>query len=283
MDYGERFEEALVYAARLHRGQHRKGEPVPYVTHLMAVAALTGQAGGDEDEVIAALLHDAVEDQGGHPTLAEIRVRFGERVADIVNGCTDAWEKPKPPWRARKQGFLERLEEASSSVVLVTCADKVHNAHCTLSELRRSGDALLGVLAVGELRAPSRGREAEHEAGGRATEHHHRGAPFAGRVRLFAVEQQRSHVAALVESRREVAHVLRGAVRAGEGGQVVVQVRTCRTSDEGAAQRDRGGNESSHLQPSITESGASTNSRFASSQMKSLWAVTSPASTAVTR
>lgn len=139
VEYGERFEDALVYAARLHRGQHRKGDPVPYVTHLLAVAALTGQAGGDEDEVIAALLHDAVEDQGGHPTLREIRSRFGERVAEIVNGCTDAWEKPKPPWRERKESFLARLQEASASVVLVTCADKVHNAQCTVGELRRLG------------------------------------------------------------------------------------------------------------------------------------------------
>ena len=107
MPYTEKFEDALVYAARLHRDQTRKGTGVPYVTHLLAVAAIVGESGGTEDEVIAALLHDAPEDAGGEARLAEIRDRYGDEVADIVAGCTDTYEDPKPPWR-RAQGGLPR-------------------------------------------------------------------------------------------------------------------------------------------------------------------------------
>ena len=89
MTYGEKFEEALTYAARLHRTQMRKGTNVPYVTHLLAVAAIVGENGGTEDEVISALLHDAVEDQGGAATREEIRERFGDTVATIVDGASD--------------------------------------------------------------------------------------------------------------------------------------------------------------------------------------------------
>src|SRR5436305_1156167 len=99
--YGPRFEEALLYAARVHAVQRRKGTAIPYVTHLLAVAAIVGENGGTEDEVIAALLHDAVEDQGGEARLADVRARFGVEVAAIVWGCTDAEAIPKPPWRAR--------------------------------------------------------------------------------------------------------------------------------------------------------------------------------------
>src|SRR3712207_2491416 len=103
MTYGERFEEALKYAARLHRTQKRKGTNIPYVTHLLAVAAIVGENGGTEDEVIAALLHDAVEDQGGAATREEIRRRFGDAVASIVEGTSDTDAVPKPPWPERKQ------------------------------------------------------------------------------------------------------------------------------------------------------------------------------------
>ena len=98
-----RFEEALAYAAALHRDQVRKDAAVPYVSHLLSVAALVLEDGGDEDQAIAALLHDAVEDQGGTPRLDEIRLLFGDRVARIVEACTDSDETPKPPYRARKQ------------------------------------------------------------------------------------------------------------------------------------------------------------------------------------
>ena len=138
----ERFDEALVYARRLHAGQQRKGTEIPYVSHLLGVASLVLEAGGDEDEAIAALLHDAVEDQGGEPTLGEIRQRFGPRVADIVAGCTDAWEEPKPPWRERKEAYIEHLEEASPSVLLVSCADKLHNVRSIIADHLEIGDAV---------------------------------------------------------------------------------------------------------------------------------------------
>ncbi|MCI0340627.1 MAG: HD domain-containing protein, partial [Planctomycetales bacterium] len=138
--YGPRFEDALLHAARLHKDQVRKESGVPYVTHLLAVASLVGEAGGGEDEVIAALLHDAAEDQGGRETLAEIRKRFGPRVADIVEACSDTFETPKPPWRARKEAYLAHLPHASASTLLVSCADKVHNSRATLSDLRENGE-----------------------------------------------------------------------------------------------------------------------------------------------
>jgi len=111
-----RFEEALLLAARLHARQKRKDKDLPYISHLLAVTALVFEDGGEEDEVIAALLHDAVEDQGGLRTLEEIRRRFGERVAAIVEGCSDAVIHPKPPWQERKQTYLEHLRTASAGV-----------------------------------------------------------------------------------------------------------------------------------------------------------------------
>ncbi len=137
-----RFEEALVYANRLHADQRRKGSAVPYVSHLMAVAALTLEYGGDEDEAIAALLHDAVEDQGGAETREEILRRFGARITAIVDGCTDTDECPKPPWRERKQAFIRQLRSASRSVRLVAACDKLHNARCLLKDYRICGEAL---------------------------------------------------------------------------------------------------------------------------------------------
>jgi (p)ppGpp synthase/HD superfamily hydrolase len=132
LPYTERFDGALLYAARLHRDQTRKGTGVPYVTHLLTVAAIVGEYNGTEDEVIAALLHDAPEDAGGEAQLAEIRTRFGGPVADIVAGCTDAHEGPKPPWRARKEAYLDHLAEAPAPVRLVSAADKLHNARSVL-------------------------------------------------------------------------------------------------------------------------------------------------------
>lgn len=140
--YGPRFEDALAYAARLHRAQVRKGSGIPYITHLLAVAAIVGEHGGGEDEVIAALLHDAVEDQGGQPRLEEIRARYGDAVAAIVWGCTDADTVPKPPWRARKEAYVAHLADASPGVRLVSSADKLHNARSILADLNALGPAL---------------------------------------------------------------------------------------------------------------------------------------------
>ena len=137
-----RFQEAMVYAAQLHNGQMRKGTNVPYLAHLLAVTALVLEDGGDEDQAIAALLHDAVEDQGGIETLEEIRLRFGERVASIVDGCSDAYSVPKPPWRQRKDAYLEHLKEAAKDVRRVSLADKLHNARSILFDLRSEGDSI---------------------------------------------------------------------------------------------------------------------------------------------
>jgi (p)ppGpp synthase/HD superfamily hydrolase len=137
-----RFEEALVLAARLHARQKRKDKDLPYISHLLAVTALVLEDGGDEDEAIAALLHDAVEDQGGLRTLEEIRRRFGERVAAIVEGCSDAMSLPKPPWQERKLAYLEHLRTASAGVRRVSLADKLHNARSILADLEQDGEAV---------------------------------------------------------------------------------------------------------------------------------------------
>jgi len=138
----ERFHEALGYASRLHARQLRKSSGVPYVAHLLGTAALVLDYGGDEDEAIAALLHDAVEDQGGAPTLAEIRRRYGDRVASIVEACSDTDQIPKPPWRERKEHHLAALGKAPPSVLLVTAADKLHNARTVVEALRVQGESV---------------------------------------------------------------------------------------------------------------------------------------------
>jgi (p)ppGpp synthase/HD superfamily hydrolase len=134
-----RFVQAMQYSFHLHARQMRKGTAIPYVSHLLGVTALVLEDGGDEDEAIAALLHDAVEDQGGHKTLNEIRLRFGERVAEIVEGCTDTFETPKPPWQQRKEDYIRHLKTASPSVRRVSLADKLHNARSILANLRTDG------------------------------------------------------------------------------------------------------------------------------------------------
>ncbi len=136
---GEAFDDALVYASDLHREQPRKGADVPYVSHLLGVASLVIEEGGSETQAIAALLHDAVEDQGGLDTLAAIRERFGDAVADIVLACTDSTEDPKPPWRARKEAYVAHLPEAPADALLVSVADKVHNGRSILMDLRSDG------------------------------------------------------------------------------------------------------------------------------------------------
>lgn len=138
----DRFEQALLLAARLHTGQTRKGVDVPYVAHLLGVTGLVLEHGGDEDQAIAALLHDAIEDQGDKITLEEIRQRFGERVASIVDGCTDAYTRPKPPWRGRKEAYLAHLRHAPPEERLVSIADKLYNARAVLADYRVLGEDL---------------------------------------------------------------------------------------------------------------------------------------------
>jgi (p)ppGpp synthase/HD superfamily hydrolase len=137
-----RFTAALAFAAELHGEQLRKGTEIPYVSHLLGVASLVLEHGGDEDAAIAALLHEAAEDQGGVETLGRIRARFGTEVADIVDACTDTYEDPKPDWRQRKETYVAKLTGKTDAARLVSCADKLHNARAILGDLRRHGDHL---------------------------------------------------------------------------------------------------------------------------------------------
>jgi hypothetical protein len=140
-----RFDEALVYATHLHEGTFRKGTAIPYVSHLLAVCARVLEDGGSEDEAIAALLHDAVEDAGGEARLRAIRARFGERVAAIVAGCSDTDQITKPPWRGRKERYVRHLKtEADASTLRVSLADKLHNARAILRDHRAIGEAIWG-------------------------------------------------------------------------------------------------------------------------------------------
>ncbi len=135
-----RFRDALVYAATLHAGQRRKVSGAPYISHLLRVAGIVLEYGADEDEAIAALLHDAIEDQGGATTREEIRRKFGDRVVEIVDGCSDTDQQPKPPWQARKEAFLDRLRHSGPSVRLVVAADKLDNMRSLAAGLRRQGN-----------------------------------------------------------------------------------------------------------------------------------------------
>jgi (p)ppGpp synthase/HD superfamily hydrolase len=137
-----RYEAALVMATQLHADQKRKGTDIPYVTHLLSVSSLVLEHGGTEDQAIAALLHDAVEDQGGKETLDRIREQFGSGVADIVDHCTDAYGEPKPEWRERKRAYLAEVANMPVSAALVSCADKLHNSRAILSDLRDIGEDL---------------------------------------------------------------------------------------------------------------------------------------------
>jgi len=146
----ERFEQALVYATRLHADQIRKATGVPYISHLLSVAALVLEDGGNEDEAIAALLHDAIEDQGGATTRTELLKLFGEQIVAIVDGCTEFDTLPKPPWRERKQRYLEQLRQGTPSVRRVALADKLHNARTLLQDYRQEGEALWSMFSAGK-------------------------------------------------------------------------------------------------------------------------------------
>jgi len=151
---GRRFDEAFALASELHCLQKRKGAPVPYISHLMAVAGIVLEANGHypmgniEDVAIGALLHDAIEDQGHKIGLDEIKERFGETVHRIVLECSDAivtteGEK-KPPWKKRKQDYIAKVASKSNETLLVSCADKIHNARTTLFDFDRIGDEIWG-------------------------------------------------------------------------------------------------------------------------------------------
>lgn len=137
-----KFEEAMVYANRIHAGQRRRKTNMPFIAHLLGVSSIVLEYGGNEDEAIGGLLHDAVEDAGGQKRLDEIRERFGQTVADIVQGCTDSDQYPRPPWRTRKEAYLVHLPTASASVRLVSAADKLHNARALLRTYHLLGPAI---------------------------------------------------------------------------------------------------------------------------------------------
>jgi (p)ppGpp synthase/HD superfamily hydrolase len=139
---GPRFRRAFLLAADKHSGQTRKASTIPYMAHLMGVASLALEFGGDEDMAIAALLHDVVEDCGGVPMLAEVRRRFGPRVEKIVNGCTDSYTDPKPPWRERKETYIRHLKKADAETRLVSAADKLNNVRSILSDYREVGESI---------------------------------------------------------------------------------------------------------------------------------------------
>src|SRR5438046_9613260 len=139
MKLSEKFEEALIYATRVHVNQMRKKTRIPYVAHILGVAAIALEYGANETEAIGALLHDTVEDCGGGERLRDIREKFGDDVAGIVDGCTDTYQTPKPPWLERKRAYIDHLKESDSSIRLVSASDKLHNTRAILSELRRHG------------------------------------------------------------------------------------------------------------------------------------------------
>jgi (p)ppGpp synthase/HD superfamily hydrolase len=135
-----RYDDAVAYAHGLHAAQTRKVTGAPYLGHLLGVSSIVIDDGGTEDEAIAALLHDAAEDQGGRDRLEEIRRKFGEAVAKIVEDCTDSWTTPKPPWPERKRKYIDHARTLGPSSLRVSAADKVHNAYAICgSGAKRSG------------------------------------------------------------------------------------------------------------------------------------------------
>jgi len=139
---GPRFLAGFRFAAEKHAGQARKASRIPYIAHLMGVASLVLEFGGDEDLAIAALLHDVVEDCGGKAMLKEVRRKFGARVATIVDGCTDSYTEPKPPWRERKENYIRHLKDADDGTRLVSAADKLNNVRSIISDHREVGEVV---------------------------------------------------------------------------------------------------------------------------------------------
>jgi GTP pyrophosphokinase len=135
-----RLDSAFSYAHEVHSGQFKKGTSVPYLGHLMGVSSIVLGDGGTEDEAVAALLHDAAEDHGGRTRLEDIRSRFGDAVARIVEDCTDSWENPKPPWVERKRSYIQHARTLPPPSLRVSVADKVHNTYAILRDLRTIGE-----------------------------------------------------------------------------------------------------------------------------------------------
>jgi (p)ppGpp synthase/HD superfamily hydrolase len=148
-EYSERFDEALAFARETHRDHLRKGSEVPYIGHLLGVASIVIDDGGSEDEAIAALLHDAAEDQGGAETLDEIERRFGRHVRDIVDELSDTLEEPKPEWRERKERYLAHLEQAMPETKRVSLADKLYNARSIVRDGGRVGPKVWDRFSTG--------------------------------------------------------------------------------------------------------------------------------------
>jgi uncharacterized protein YuzE len=140
----ERFDAALVLASSLHRDDVRKGTSIPYIAHLLGVCELVLTDGGDEDEAIAALLHDTIEDHADRITASDIEQRFGERVRRIVEGCTDTPADyrggQKPDWRLRKEAYIAHIARTPPADLRVSAADKLYNARAILADLREIGD-----------------------------------------------------------------------------------------------------------------------------------------------
>ncbi len=152
---GKRFRDALVWAAELHEDQKRKGGDVPYVSHLIGVAAIVLEHGGDEDQAIGALLHDALEDQAHKMSPNEIRARFGDRVEAIVEACTDGnpeEQRDRDParWRVRKQIYIDQVATKPADALLVSMADKLYNARAILEDFRELGDKLWPRFTAGK-------------------------------------------------------------------------------------------------------------------------------------
>src|SRR5580765_608728 len=147
------FERALVYATRVHGRQKRKQTGIPYIAHILGVAAIAMEYGANEKEAIAALLHDAVEDCGGAKRLRDIERKFGKRVAKIVDGCTDTDQTPKPPWLKRKRAYVEHVRHAPMPTKLVSASDKLHNVRAILMDYRQEGEKLWSRFGGGKLGA----------------------------------------------------------------------------------------------------------------------------------
>jgi (p)ppGpp synthase/HD superfamily hydrolase len=142
MQLSRQFEKALIYATRIHGGQLRKKTRIPYIAHILGVAAIAMEYGANETEGIAALLHDAVEDCGGAKRLHDIERNFGKQVAKIVSGCTDTDRTPKPPWLERKKAYVTHVRRAPMSTKLVSASDKLHNVRAILMDYRKEGERI---------------------------------------------------------------------------------------------------------------------------------------------
>ena len=143
----KRYAAAVAYASIIHAGDVRKGTEISYLCHLLGVSSLVIEAGGDEDQAIAGLLHDAVEDTGGMARAADIRARFGDRVTEIVIACSDSTDeewKRVTPYGERKRLYLDRIKTEPMDYLLVTMADKVHNARAIVTDLHVHGAEVIG-------------------------------------------------------------------------------------------------------------------------------------------